>query len=256
METKLAGAATRLLGAMAIAMTLSGGTLSCAPKAFGGIDEGDAASDDGEWGSSAAPVLPRSGGAPLQGVATFTAADVAAIVRTHHEQALALGRLASEHGTAVEVKTYALRVESDRAAAAVRMIDLQAGLGPRSADATSMLLGADTERTRDALTELSGSDFDLPFMTAELINHARLLGLLDTALLPSMTKAVKGAAGTPSEAALRALEAELFEVRTKTEAQMIHALRVQGVLRAARGPSDDAVIVAGAGSATGGDAPR
>jgi hypothetical protein len=62
-------------------------------------------------------------------------------------------------------------------------------------------------------------------MTSEISAHARLLGLLDMALLPSAMRSGE-------------LEEELLALRTAAAAQMVHALRVQGVLRAAKAPAD------------------
>ena len=95
------------------------------------------------------------------------------------------------------------------------------------------------ERLRLDLAALDRYSFDLPFMTAEVTMEARILGLIDTALLPSAAQAMATPGANGSE---RMLDQELRAMRERAAERIVHALRVQGVLRAAEasiGPAGD-----------------
>ena len=242
--------ATRLLGRAwqaAIVTALCASAASCAPRDFdsaGDSDDPRAAEDP--RGSTAAPAIPRSGGATVQGVATFTAAEVARIVLVYEETAIAQARLADERGATIEVKTYAGRMIRERTEAASRIGSLLERIGPRSDDPTPGLLARSGLMTNAALAELSKGDFDLPFMTSEITSNAVLLGLIESSLVPSVTRAT---AREPDNEALRELEAELYALRAVTSAHIIHALRVQGVLRMAGPPGSEDMDAEGTGFA-------
>lgn len=221
----------RHAAAMAIALL---GCVSCGTPAARSFDE-DEATGGFDRGSSAASTDPEPG-APVQGVATFTAADVARILLVVEQTGVEQARLAEAFGTTLEVKIYAARMVRERTEAADRIAALLAELAPRSEDPTPALMEEEAKRTHDALEALPRSDFDLPFMTAEVTAHARLLGLIEASLLPSARRApLRGA----SPELARALADELVRVREITSEHVVHALRVQGVVRTADPPSDD-----------------
>jgi predicted outer membrane protein len=244
MKTKLAAPATRLLGRSVIAVSLWA-CASCASRDFEpALGEDERVAADEPRGSTAAPAIPRSGGATMQGVATFTAAEVARIVLVYQETAIAQARLAGERGATIEVKTYASRMIRERTEAADRLASILLQLGPRSDDPTPGILAREGLRTNAALAELSKGDFDLPFMTSEIATHARLLGLIDASLVPSASRARSRA---PEDEVLGELEAELYALRAVTNAHVVHALRVQGVLRTAGGPDTEGTSAVGTG---------
>lgn len=210
---------------------------ACAPpsRSFS-EDEADRAGSEPARGSNAASTSEVSAGAPVQGVATFTVADVARILLVLEQASVEQARLAESKGVTIEVKTYAARMIRDRSEAAARLAAIVERTTPRSEDPTPAILEREVQRTTDALASLPQSDFELPFMTNEIATHARLLGLIDASLLPSATHA---ASRRMPDSAAREIEQELVQLRAATAAQIVHALRVQGVLRAVDGPSDD-----------------
>jgi predicted outer membrane protein len=155
---------------------------------------------------------------PVRGVATFTpeqALNIAALLaRTGHEQA----RLGETRASSMDVKTYAATMTQHHAR-------ILASLAAFTKDAvaneeTLDLLGADAERSLDVLRSAPPKqDVDLYFMTAEMMFHARTLALLDASLLPS---------AATDAAAVRVL----MEMRAAVADHLVHALRVQGVVRA------------------------
>lgn len=192
-------------------------------------------------GASAATRSEQNAGAPVQGVATFTAADVARIVYVLELSSVAQARLGAERATTMEVKTYAARIVREGEESMARLAAILYRVTPRSNDLTAPLLEKELARGKDWLLAQESS-FDLPFMTAEMGAHARILGMLDASLLPSASQATvrPGADGVARE-----LEEELMALRAQTSAQMIHALRVQGVLRAGNAPVDEATMTTG-----------
>ena len=209
---------------------------ACAPtgRSFS-EDQGDRfAGGDPEAPSASTSDDPA--GAPVRGVATFTAADVARILLVLEQTAIEQARIAEAQGVTIEVKMYAARMVRERSEATERLAAILARV-PRTEDPTPAILEREMQRTTDALAAMPRGEFELPFMTAEIATHARLLGLIDASLMPSATRA---ASRRIPDAAAAEIEQELVALRATTSAQIVHALRVQGVLRAADGPSDDA----------------
>lgn len=210
---------------------------ACAPPNRGfSDDEGDRAGGEAANGSNAASTNEPPSGAGVRGVATFTAADVARIALVLEQTAIEQARLAEEKGVTIEVKTYAARMIRERSEATTRLAAILARVTPRSEDPTPAIFERDVHRTTDALASLSRTEFELPYMTAEVATHARLLGLIDASLLPSATRA---ASRRLPDAAAQEIEQELVLLRAATSAHIVHALRVQGVLRAVDGPAGD-----------------
>jgi predicted outer membrane protein len=258
MRTKLLSRAARVIGGWATMSVIVASAASCSPNGFGAAPESD--TDDtlsADRGSHAATRSEQNAGATVQGVATFTAADVARIVLVLEQSSIAQAHLAEERATTMEVKTYAARIVRERSEARDRLAAILARLTPRSNDPTPPLFEKEIAKSQEWLVAQE-SAFDLPFMTAEVGSHARILGMLEASLLPSASQATvrPGTDGVPRE-----LEEELVTLRTQTSAQMIHALRVQGVLRAGNAPVDDAVMTAGGstlgeGAGSGPNLPR
>jgi predicted outer membrane protein len=242
MRTNLLSRAARVTGGWVTMIFIVASAASCSPNGFAAASESD--TDDAlstDRGPHAATRSEQNAGATVQGVATFTAADVARIVLVLEQSSVAQARLAEERATTMEVKTYAARIVRERTEARDRLVRILERLTPRSNDATPPLFEKEIAKSQEWLLSQE-SAFDLPFMTAEVGSHARILGMLEASLLPSASQATVRP-GTDGVA--RELEEELVTLRAQTAAQMVHALRVQGVLRAGNAPVDDAVMTAG-----------
>jgi len=208
-------------------VVIAASAVACAPNGFGNAADSDSDRATGaDQGAHAATRSEQNAGAMVQGVATFTAADAARIVLVLEQSSIAQARLAEQRATTMEVKTYASRMIRERTEAMERLAAILERTVPRSEDPTPPLFEQEITRSREWLMALDGG-FDLPFMTAEIGAHARLLGMLDVSLLPS-------AARSSDE-----VQEELLAVRNSVAAQMVHALRVQGVLRAGNAPVEE-----------------
>jgi len=194
---------------------------ACGSKRFSADDPPAQEVDRG----SGAAVQSERQGAVVQGVATFTATDVARILLVLEETGLGRAKLAADRATTIEVKTYAARMVRERSDAVDRLTAILAQTKTRSDDPTPGLLEDDALRAKNNLSTLDRSSFELPFMTEEVSMHARMLGLLEASLVPSTSRSDDTCAAD--------LDEELIEVRTATASQIVHALRVQGMLRAA-----------------------
>lgn len=237
---RAAGVLGRTVGAFAIVAAAA----SCAPNGFSGAERDSDDTMSADNGTHAATRSEQNAGATVQGVATFTAADVARIVLVLEQSSVAQARLAEERASSLEAKTYAARIMRERSEAMARLASILDRTTPRSEDPTPPLFERELARSHEWLVS-QDAGFDLPFMTAEIGAHARILGLLDASLLPSASQATvrPGMDGTARE-----LEAELVALRVQTSAQIVHALRVQGVLRAGNAPVND--TQAGTGGST------
>lgn len=224
---------------------------SCSPNGFAAASDSDSdGTTPSDQGPHAATRSEQNAGAALPGVATFTAADVARIVLVLEQSSLAHARLAEQRATTMEVKTYAARIVRERTEAMDRLAAILARATPRSDDPTAPIFEKELARSHDWLLAQE-SGFDLPFMTAEMGAHARILGLLEVSLLPSASQATVRAG---ADGVARELEDELITLRTQASSQMIHALRVQGVLRAGNAPVDKTTTTSGGSTVAEGPA--
>jgi predicted outer membrane protein len=251
MRTKpLSGAACvlgRAVGAFAIVLAAA----SCSGNGFGSENDTGRSASSTDPGARAA-TAEQNAGAPVQGVATFTAADVARIVLVLERSSVSQARLAEERATTIEVKTYASRIVRERSEAMDRLAAILDRVTPPSHDLKAPLFEKELARSEEWLLAQESS-FDLPFMTAELGAHARVLGMLDASLLPSASQAT---VRPPSDGVALELEEELLALRAQTSAEMVHALRVQGVLRAGNAPVDEATMSSAGSSVAEGPAGR
>src|SRR4051812_45257304 len=92
--------ATRVLGGWGAVLVIAASAVACAPKGFGNDADGDSDRTPGaDQGAHAATRSEQNAGATVQGVATFTAADVARIVLVLEQTSIAQARLAEERAT-------------------------------------------------------------------------------------------------------------------------------------------------------------
>jgi predicted outer membrane protein len=160
---------------------------------------------------------------PVRGVATFSPDQALGVATLLTRTALEQARLGEARATSMEVKTYAAAMLAAHASTLAALEDLGRGRSVPD-DPTLDILLVEGSRSLGDLGKIPKEEIELPFMTAEMTLHARALALLDASLLPS-------AATDP------AVVHALMEVRTQTADHLVHALRVQGVVRAALQPA-------------------
>lgn len=221
---------------------------SCAPHGFNASETDSDRQGSSDPGPQGAVRAEQNAGAPVQGVATFTAADVALIVLVLEQSSIAQAQIAQERALTMEVKTYASKMIRERTDAMDRLQKILDRTTPRSEDPTPPLFERELSRSHEYL-RAQEAGFDLPFMTAEIGAHARIIGLLEASLLPSASQAT---VRPGTDGAARELEEELIALRLQASSQIVHALRVQGVLRAGNAPIDESTT---AGGATVGEGP-
>lgn len=131
-----------------------------------------------------APALAPNGGANPT-VVDSADGEVAAVLATVdageiEEGTLARGRAVDPRVRAFGESMVTMHTESSTKLGALR---LRTGITPRE-DARSRELAADGAATKRRLEALQGADFDRAYIDAQVTGHARVLDLIDTALLP------------------------------------------------------------------------
>ena len=235
---------------------------------------GGGATDAGSTGETGAHVIPPGQPAelpPAETLATFTAPEVTSIVEVINLGEITQGMLVQQQGTNPEVKAYAQRMVEDHGQAQQRIQKL---LGPQATSeaqqtrllrdpTASILLHQDQVLSNDLKTQ-TGSAFDLAYMTGQITAHAKVIALIDRALLPSALAAqtqttnqagaqgTGGAQGTTGGAQgttgpgttggtqgttggaqpmTTELQAELKTMRASVAKHLVDALRIQKALR-------------------------
>lgn len=209
---------------------LSSGALALVTASCGGTGASTGESDQAV-SDTVDTVSPRETehGRVVHGVATFGLAETVRVAIALEEAGLAQARLAETRAVTTEVKVYAKRMIEERGASIARLELLAQRAKSPYNDPTPGLVRREATRALADLEALEQWGFDLPFMTAETWTHARTLGLLEASLLPSASQ-VAVAPGTDGTGTL--LERELVTMHAREADDIVHALRVQGVLRA------------------------
>lgn len=131
-----------------------------------------------------APVLAPNGGANPT-IVDNADGEVAAVVATVDAGEIEEGTLARTRTQNPRVRAFgesmvAMHGESTAKLGALR---LRTGITPREND-RSRTLAAEGAATKRRLEALQGADFDRAYVDAQATEHARVLDLIDTALLP------------------------------------------------------------------------
>ncbi|MBX3189526.1 MAG: DUF4142 domain-containing protein [Labilithrix sp.] len=177
--------------------------------------------------AAVAPFGGPSPALPQQPIATFSTAEVANIIVTLHRGQIELGRTALAHAKSPAVRAFGARVVDDHTEGLTRAETLVARVGALASDPTSNRIAREDALANKDLRQTAEA-FDTDYMTSQILAHAKLLGLIDQALLPSALHAGE------AEGA-RALANEIRALRIAIVGHTVHALDVQHVLRG--GPS-------------------
>lgn len=161
-----------------------------------------------------------SGCALLQGnTDTMTDRDVAAIFLAANNTDVSYAQVAVSPGrtTNTEILDFARRMLSDHGGLNKAALDLYsaAGIVPRD-HVIALDFRDESAAKRDTLRERTGAAFDSTYMANEVRYHQRLLGALDSLLIPT--------ARNPE------LKSMLTRVRPAVAAHLEHATRVQAGL--------------------------
>ncbi|MBX3187709.1 MAG: DUF4142 domain-containing protein [Labilithrix sp.] len=177
------------------------------------------------------------GGSSQEPVATFSPAEANNIAIALHQAVIDQSQLAIAQGGSPDVKAFARLMVDDHEKALARGKSLAERLGVvPGTDATSQLLQREAQLVTQHLGAMSGADLDMAYMTAQIASHAKVLGLLDRALIPSVAQArayetlTASAGGT---APPKDLETELTDMRARVLERDRQALLLQRTVRGA-----------------------
>lgn len=206
------------------------------------------AKDDNE-SNTGANVSPP-GATEDETLATFTPAEVATLLEVINLGEVTQGQLAVQQAQDPQVKAFAQHMVEAHGKGEERAQRL---LGQTTSSSepqktrlakdptAGVLLHQGEVLTKDLKTH-TGPVFDLEYMTAQVMGHAKVLGLIDQALLPSAQAtqpsqhdSVQGRASPPPEVNAADLQAELKATRADVVKHLVEALRIQKALRAPSG---------------------
>jgi putative membrane protein len=150
----------------------------------------------------------------------LTDRDIAAIFLAANNTDVSYAQVAVAPGrtTNTDVLDFARRMLSDHGGLNKAALDLYstAGIVPRD-HVIALDFRDESAAKRDTLREHSGAAFDSTYMASEVRYHTRLLGVLDSLLIPSSRNSD--------------LKSMLTRVRPAVAAHLEHATRVQSGLR-------------------------
>lgn len=178
-----------------------------------GCANNEAATAGGSTTASSAAAAPS---------ARLTDPQIAAIVVTANQIDIDNGKLAVSRTSNPDVKAFAERMMADHASVNQAAVELVTRLGVTPEEtATSRGLKSDADQKRQAMSALSGAEFDRAYVDNEVAYHEAVINVLDTALIPNAQNAE--------------LKQTLEGVRPAFLAHLEHARSIQSALRG--GPS-------------------
>jgi putative membrane protein len=187
----------------------SAATISCGSDGNGSTSSGattpkapDTTQNPAKCPPQSTPSTPQ--GQPV-GFAAFSANEVAGIVLAINTAEVTLSRLAQRDDLHQDVRAFADKMVTDHSQIADKLQPILKDIPNDPEDPTVLVIQghdnsvADDLRARlepgepgQALTPDQLAQFELAFMTAQVEAHAKLLSLIDHALVPSIDKAIQG----------------------------------------------------------------
>jgi putative membrane protein len=150
--------------------------------------------------------------------ADLTDANIAAILLAANNTDISYARLAPSRAQSQAVKDFAERMLTDHTNVNQAVTDLlgRIDLNPED-DKISLDFRDESANKRDILRELDGRAFDSTYVKNEVDYHVKLLGAIDTVLLPS--------ARNPQ------LKQLIANIRPAVVAHLGHARQIQGAMK-------------------------
>jgi putative membrane protein len=147
----------------------------------------DATLDQTDATADAAGVTNDVGGDAAQ--TALTDGQILAVLMAVDSGEISQGQLALSQGSDMRVRDFGATMVSMHMASSARVMTLQASLGLTPAEsALSRMLTDDATATRMRLATLTGAAFDRAYIDAQVMQHARVLDVIDSALLPNATR--------------------------------------------------------------------
>lgn len=167
-------------------------------------------------------------------MSSFRPAEIASMLLVFNEGEVAQARVARERARSEAVRGFAALMIEDHSEAAEHLRSGPlARLGASDRDATARILARHGDLITRDLEADSDDLFDLAYMTSQLSEHAKLLGLIENALLPEGAHQRRGERGLPPPDEVRSeeLTRELMQTRELVARHLRQALRVHVQLR-------------------------
>jgi putative membrane protein len=167
------------------------------------------------------PAGAQSGSAGSQGAAGSSATaekpldegEIAAVIHTADEGEIAQARQAVRKAKSERVKQFAQHMVTDHSAAEAKLTALHISSSGSQESAISESLRSKSEEIMARLKSSTGSDFDREYVGAQVMEHTKVLDLLDNKLIPSTQNAD--------------LKKALQEIRAKVENHLSMAEKIQ-----------------------------
>lgn len=236
---------TQALAFVSTIAAASAATISCGSDGNGSTSSGATTPNPSATGQNPAQCPPQSTSTTPQGqtagFAAFSANEVAGIVLAMNTAEVTLSRIAQRDNISQDVRAFADKMVTEHTQVGDKLTPILKDVPNDPEDPTVQIIQnranmvADDLRTLlepgepgQALTPEQIAQFELSFMTAQVEAHAKLLSLIDHALVPSIDKAIQGGTvGGP----LREL---LLSLRGVVSQHLDLALQVHQSVRRAR----------------------
>lgn len=121
---------------------------------------------------------------------TLTDGQIVQVTATVDSAEISQGNLAVTQASDARVRTYGTSMVTMHTTASAMMMALAQSNGLTPAEsALSAMLRTDAMSTQAQLATMSGAAFDRAYVAAQVMQHAHVLDLLDTTLIPNATNA-------------------------------------------------------------------
>lgn len=157
----------------------------------GALDAGLMDASGGDGGARDAPAATADGEVP----AALSDGQIVGVLATVDMGEIAQGNLAQSRAADARARTYGADMVTMHMAASARMTTLAQANGIAPAESPlSQMLRDEATATATRLSALSGAAFDREYVAAQAMQHARVLDVIDSALLPNATNVALRAA--------------------------------------------------------------
>lgn len=168
---------------------------------LGGCDDDEAPVDagadvpttdaSGDLGARDAPAVSGDGEVP----AALSDGQIVGVLSTVDMGEIAQGNLAQTRATDARARAYGAEMVTMHTAASSRMMTLAQANGITAADSPiAQMLRTEAADTQARLAALTGAAFDREYVASQAMQHARVLDVIDSALLPNAGNAALRAA--------------------------------------------------------------
>lgn len=122
--------------------------------------------------------------------AALSDGQIVGVLATSDMAEISQGNLAQTQAMDTRVRTFGMDMVNMHSASSARMMILAMSIGaPAMESNLSEMLRAEATATQTRLAGMSGAAFDREYVAAQVMQHARVLDVIDSALIPNATNA-------------------------------------------------------------------